>query len=561
MRTLEKWWLRDSSVVCPCYFTARYSTVRPPSAVRPAQRVTVSTSSVRYGHGSVRAYLERGLQISQGVLVSRRSSKTCRYPPGPTALPLVGNLFDVPAEDSWLTFIEWSRRYGSDIIHFEVLGQHFVVLNSAQVCKDLFDKRSQIYSDRQQTVMAQELTGWHRVMALMAYGDGWRQQRRLLHQHFRQPAVAHYDVHIRKGARTLVRLLLESPEKFLRHIRHVTGATTLDVVYAMDIPREGDARMESVEKAVDVFAQIADNRGFLVDYIPALKYLPAWFPGGGFKRQAARWKKSVDYMYEAPFEEVKQNIKIGKAKPCMATDLMAAYPEWSEDPDVEESIIRVTGSAFAGSDTTVYTMICFVQVMLLFPNVQRKAQAELDEVVGKGRLPDTTDPTALPYTSALIKELLRWCPIIPLATPHMTSKDDWYNGYFIPAGCIAVGNSWSVLHNEEVYPDPGAFKPERFLTPEGTLDATVPDPMAAFGFGRRICPGRHFALAALFQDIVHVLAVFNVEKPLDRDGNVVEPKPEWTSRLFRVPKPFKARFEPRFEGAAGLLQTAGAAAH
>ncbi|GJE96470.1 hypothetical protein PsYK624_126670 [Phanerochaete sordida] len=208
-------------------------------------------------------------------------------------------------------------------------------------------------------------------------------------------------------------------------------------------------------------------------------------------------------------------------------------------------------------------MICFVQVMLLCSEVQHKAQEELDEVFGKGCLPKTTDPNSLPYISAPIHELLRYPVPERLrvltsapATPHMSIKDDWYNGYFILAGCIAVGISWSVLHDEEVYPDPGAFKPERVLTAEGTLDASVPDPMAAFGFGRRICPGRHFALAALFQDIAHVLAVFNIEKPLDEDENVIELKLKWTSRLFPVPKPFRARSEPRFEGVAGLLQMA-----
>nr|BAL05122.1 cytochrome P450 [Phanerodontia chrysosporium] len=478
------------------------------------------------------------------------------FPPGPKGLPIVGNLFDVPTNFGWYTFAKWAQQYNSDVIHFEVLGKHFYVLHSAALAKELFERRSQTYSDRQLSVMACELTGWHRVLTLTPYGEYWRQYRRLFHEHFRAQVIPQYEDKMLTSARNLLRLLLETPDKFLRHIRHASGRTMLDIVYALDTEAHNNAViLESVEKAIEIFAEVAEGGAYLVDHLPILKYLPAWFPGAGFKRQAAAWRVHVDTMYEAPYQDVNRRLLAGKAKPCITTSLISAFSDKCEDPDVEESLISFAGTTYAGSDTSVFKMTIFMRAMLLFPEVQVKAQEELDRVVGRDRLPELADKDSLPYISALYKELLRWHPLFPLAFPHKSTVDDWLDGYFIPAGSLIIGSAWATLHDEERYPDPEAFRPERFLTADGKLDPSVPDPVEAFGYGRRICPGRHYADASLFLYIAHILFAFTIRKPLDERGNVVEPPPGFAmSRLFWVPEPFKASIKPRFEGVEELIQ-------
>jgi len=110
----------------------------------------------------------------------------------------------------------------------------------------------------------------------------------------------------------------------------------------------------------------------------------------------------------------------------------------------EESLWKTTATALyaGGADTTVSALASFFLVMSLYPDVQKKAQAELDRVVPSGRLPNSSDRPQLPYVEALMKEIYRWNPVLPFAIPHKLTQDDIYDGYLIPAGTIVVGNTW-----------------------------------------------------------------------------------------------------------------------
>lgn len=193
--------------------------------------------------------------------------------------------------------------------------------------------------------------------------------------------------------------------------------------------------------------------------------------------------------------------------------------------------------------------------MLLYPDAQRRAQEELDRVLGIDRLPDFSDEKSLPYITAILKETLRWHPIEPVVAPHMLTVDDEYKGYRLPASSLVVGNAWAMLHDENTYPDPAPFKPERFLTPDGELDPAVRDPELAFGFGRRICPGRHMARSSMWITMASILSTFDITKPIDKFGNVVEPTGEYNTGLISAPLPFECVFKPRSKNAETSIRS------
>ena len=182
----------------------------------------------------------------------------------------------------------------------------------------------------------------------------------------------------------------------------------------------------------------------------------------------------------------------------------------------------------AGSETTSSTLMWWTLAMVAFPQVQRRAQAELDAVVGRSRLPTFADAPHLPYVRAIIKEVLRWRPSAPLGVPHKTTEDDWYEGMFIPKGATCVPNTWQCNHDRAIFGDDAdEFRPERHLDNKGEL---VPGPIetnqeghVSFGFGRRICVGKHLANDSLFIHTARILWTANLESVKDENGRDVLP--------------------------------------
>ncbi|KAJ7115441.1 cytochrome P450 [Mycena epipterygia] len=476
-------------------------------------------------------------------------------PPGPRKLPLVGNLFDIPSTFEWVTYTEWSKRYDSDILHLNVAGKSIIVLSSLEAVEDLLDKRASTYSDRPRLPMVNELMCWSLGLAFMKYGDRWRTHRRLFHEQFNSVAVQNFRPKLRDGTHDLLRRMVKQPDDFLHHLRHMAGKIIMSVAYGIQILPANDPYISLADRAVQGLMTALVPGRFLVDAFPILKHVPDWLPGAGFKRKAREWGKLADRMMEEPYAEAKHNIAIGTAPHCYVREALASI-EQSDNRDYLEHLIQATARTMytAGTGTTVSALSTFFLAMISNPEAQRMAQMEIDSVVGQSRLPDFEDEPSLPYVSALIKEVFRWINPTPIAIPHFVASEDEYRGYRLPAGSIIVPNTHAILHDEAVYEDPYAFKPERYLL-NGKLnpDMQSPSPEIVYGFGRRICPGRHMAALSIWISIASILATFDIKKAVDEGGNTLEPTYEYFPSLVVQPLPFQCSIRPRSEEALALI--------
>lgn len=472
------------------------------------------------------------------------------YPPGPRPLPLVGNLFDIPKEFSWLSYAQLSKKHG-DVLSFHVFGKVIVVLNSLKANKDLLEKRGDIYSDRP-VIPIVEMMKWGWIVTFSGYTESWRQIRKMLDRSLRPAAVAGYRPLMQTKAHVFLNRLLSNPDELEAHLHHMSGSLILAMGFGYEVKGLNDRKVSAAKKLVDLAGELTFPGALLVNDLPFLRHIPEWLPWWSYKPLARHGYNIGQQVLHEPMQFVRESIRNGTAQPSLALENLRETEklEGPEREKAEEIVGRALGSMdLGGNDTTSNSVMTFIVAALLYPEIQKKALEELDVVTMRERLPTFEDRPRLPYIDAICKEITRWRPITPLGMPHASSEDDVYEGYFIPKGAIVAMNVWAVLHDPVMYPDPDSFKPERFINPDGSV---MEDPVLwiAFGSGKRICPGRHLADSTLFIVVASLLAVFNFR------GKGTDKRPDaypFTGSCLSVPCPFTCSITPRDKRAEELI--------
>ncbi|CDO75751.1 hypothetical protein BN946_scf184921.g27 [Trametes cinnabarina] len=384
-----------------------------------------------------------------------------------------------------------------------------------------------------------ELGGFDWVLTVLRYGPWWRRHRRAFHRFFNVNAVASYHSLQRVQIVHFLRRLLKTPDDFAEHIRHLFAATITRIAYGTEIKEKDDEFVRLAEDGLLAFNTLLAPGKYLVELFPSLRFVPAWCPGAKFKREAARARVTVRNVLQLPWAHTLDAMSNGSVKNSMVTAFMEHIVQLHGQEAVQETEVAqntVAVAYAAGADTTLSSIQAFFSIMASCPEVQRKAQAELDVVVGSTRLPDSPDIDALPYVSAVIKECLRWHTVVPLAVPHRLIEDDEYRGYLIPKGTLVIPNVC-----------PFDFKPERFMK-DGRLDPDILDPSEyAFGYGRRICPGQQFAQSSLFLIVSTVLHTMSITSPEGEDAGSrqLRAKGKVSDGIISYPEPFDCVITPR----------------
>ncbi|KAJ1300548.1 hypothetical protein OPQ81_002202 [Rhizoctonia solani] len=387
-------------------------------------------------------------------------------------------------------------------------------------------------------VMASELVGWKKMLGMADYSEGAKTMRRYIHHSISARTSSDWLTQQEQEALRFLQKLLRSPENLISHIRQTSGATVVRLTYGYTPKDQDDEYIKIAERAMENFALVTTPGMFLVDIFPLLKHIP-WTP---FKRIAAEWRNQLSDLIDIPMAFVHDQMSRGLAQPSFVS-------EWLEEPShaSDKALIPVTAAALyaGGADTIVSAISTFFVAMLHYPEAQKLAQKEIDDVLGKNRLPTLADRYALPYVDALCKEILRWQPVGPIGIPHRLGSDidDEYKGMRIPAHSMVIANIWKMLRDPDVYQRPDTFEPSRYL---GKNPEPNPEDVA-FGFGKRRCPGINVARSSLWLTVALTLTAYNVTPFIGEDGKPILPSLEYTNATVRHPKPFRCHISPRSE--------------
>lgn len=320
------------------------------------------------------------------------------------------------------------------------------------------------------------------------------------------------------------RLLQEflNSNDYQRHFERFSASIVYTLIFGMRIETGEEPQLRAADSNLKNLIKAGEVGAWIVDTLPFLNHLPA---------SLAPWKRTAETWYQALADSAIKNHEDALKRPGW---------NWAKDFQQSKEAQQMTEEEVAwdldiicagGIETTNVTLQILTFACIAYPDWISNAHEELDAVVGALRLPDFDDLKKLPYIQAVIEETFRWRHITPMGIPHATTKDDYYNGYFIPKGSTII----PLFHAMRAEVDsPEQFRPERWIgkTQSGN-----------FGYGRRVCPGRFIARKSLSIAVARILWAFNI-MPKDVEAPVVD-EIMFTPGFVSRPKPFDVVFEPR----------------
>ncbi|PPQ85604.1 hypothetical protein CVT25_012648 [Psilocybe cyanescens] len=414
--------------------------------------------------------------------------------------------------------------------------------------KEILDDRSAETSSRPSLYAADVVTEKKYIPLANPDNHVWRMGRKAI-----QPLVAPQAVlaHLPVAEAETTQLLhdiIHDPEELCHHVSRYTFSFIASVVFGKSAPRHDSPELTHFNDYMRHQSSTVSPEAAPVDLIPILKYVPErWAPWKQLWRETRRLQRSLYFSF---LEHAEKKIKSGSKGGTFIENIL----DRQEELKLTREMVAYIGGILidGGADTSASLIQSLVHCLIRSPASLRKAQKEIDNIVGYTRLPLASDIPAVPFVQALIKEVHRVRPAAPTGIPHATSDDFEYRGYLIPKGAPIIINVWGIMHDPDLFDRPDEFLPERYmLTPDGTKpgldkDFTIRSSLP-FGSGKRLCPGMHLATTNLTLAVMRLLWAFDFA-PLSGSvpqSGIWNMEDEYIDGLTFTPKSFKCKVTPR----------------
>ncbi|KAA0191912.1 Cytochrome P450 CYP18H1 [Hyalella azteca] len=432
-------------------------------------------------------------------------------PPGPWGIPFFGYL-PFLGPNTYIAMYELSKKFGD--IYSIALGQRvMIVLSDPMVIREAFNQSA--FTGRPMTPLYGMFKGFG---VLNTRGKMWKDERRFIHQKLIKLGMKKFG-----SGREQMEQRIQTEVRHLLDCVHKTGgeavsmdqfltALSTNVITSFLLSTRYDAydpiflkHKEINGEGFKLFAKLD-----MVNYIWALKFLPGVVKD--MKKLCANHAESMDFFRNLIQERRKTYIP-GDDKDVLDYYLSVEYERETPILNFDEQVAQVLCDLVSAGSESVKTTASWVLAYLLHhDHVVHKMRCEIDEHVGRDRLPNMADQTRLIYCQAVINEVMRIANVVPIAPNHAAEADFNLHGYFIPKGSSVVALLYACHMSPKYWDEPQEFRPERFINEQGRL--TCPQAFIPFGKGQRNCLGDTIAQSEIFLLLTALIQNFTLENPI-----------------------------------------------
>lgn len=467
-----------------------------------------------------------------------------RLPPGPVPFPVIGNMLQMGTKPH-LGLTKLAKTFGK-VFRLTVGIHRIVVVNDIDVAREALVKKSNDFAGRPLLYTADLISRGGKDIAFGDFSPTWKLQRKIGHSALKM---------FGQGIRPIEEKVCQEIDELMTRFEAVEGRAhdpqnhivlaVINIICAFVFGSRydlADPEFFTILRYNHQFVQ-GFRAGNLVDYFPFLRHFPS--KGLQLIKQAV---KDRDYILQKKFDEHKNTYQDCVTRDLTDALIKAMRESQAENPEkvlliTEDHVVLTMNDIFsAGLETTSTCVLWALLYLAINQKVQERLHQELDDVIGRERLPELADKPNLPYLEATIHEVLRYSSLVPLLFPHSTTTDTNLNGFEIPRDTIVLFNAWNMHKDENKWQNPDVFDPSHFLDEDGKLICPGSLSYLPFGAGRRVCLAESLGKIQLFLFISRLFHKFRFSVPRDAK----EPDLEGIFGSSLCPKPYHLCIERRY---------------
>ncbi|XP_006831234.1 PREDICTED: cytochrome P450 2C21-like isoform X1 [Chrysochloris asiatica] len=473
------------------------------------------------------------------LLIWNQSYSKGKFPPGPTPLPILGNILQLDIKNLNKSLNKLAKDYGPVYtLHFGMTPT--VVLYGYEAVKEALFDRAEEFSGRGSFPVSDKIT--QHLGIVFSNGETWKQTRRFSLMVLRNMGMGKKTIEdrVQEEALCLVEALKKTNESPCDPT-FLLGCVPCNVISSIIFQNRFDYSddklktlmmhfHENLEIVSTPWIQLYNTFPSLIHYLPGCHN---------------KLFKNVMDQKKFILERIKEHQKsLDLSNPRDFIDYFLIKMEQEKHNKqsqftMDNLVITVWDVFSAGTETTSTTIRYGLLLLLKHPEIADKVHEEIDRVVGRNRSPCMKDRSSMPYTDAVVHEIQRYIDLVPMGLPHAVTQDIQFRQYFLPKGTNILSSLTSVLHDDKEFPNPKQFDPGHFLDESGNFKKS--DYFIPFSSGKRVCAGEGLARMELFLILTTILQNFAL-KPL------VDPKDIDTAPVYNglgsVPPSYQLRFIP-----------------